>query len=476
MRKAIFILCITFAFVSAPEGFAVTPDEEIIFVDSRVQGPGIGTRENPFKDFTQALGALGDPNSNKREIQAVGTFDPLILDPTKHSGTKDRPVLITRWSGKGIPEFLSDGTPKSIIATNGADHIIFDGIVARGGRGEAASGMLINNSEDIIVRNSELSDNEADGITVMASKDVDVEKNPVIGNNGNGVLITSSENIILRNNTINNNARDPHTFGVMVTESTGTQLSKNMITKNSNDGIWLSGSDGLLLEANDVADNLGDGFFFSDPQYVLLTWNRFFGNSGDAVEGEIHSARYSSVQIKNNVIANNAERGIAMTARIPVTLDAFNNTLISNGKEAFNFSDTGSTAHLYNNLITKHSVGMILETPNSNTIASDYNHIFDTAEEVVVHQGRQTLYWKEWRAAGHDTHTKRSDPFLSSEQTCVGATCANYHLSKKSPLIDAGFGGLLLPPFDIDGQARMIGNVDIGADEYSLGQVMMDKR
>lgn len=460
-------VAVIMAFLAGGPVVAATPDDQVIFVDSSAVAPGDGTLDRPFVDFTQALSKFAEPGNTATEVRATGVFDPVVLDPDKHSGTPEQYLLITEWHGRGSLSFASDGSGRSLMDTHGASYVIIDGVIASGGHGEFASGILVSNSHDVFIRNCTCDNNEEAGITVAGSTNVSLENNRVRDNLGNGFEVTRSHGTIVRGNVVDNNGTREHGYGAMITDSDGTQLSRNVITQNHGNGVWLSGSKDLLLERNDIANNGGDGFEFGDAHDVLLTWNRIVRNAGDGVDGAIRTTTFAGLQFKNNVIAQNGGRGVTIDTGVPVVFDGFNNTLLSNGQEAFYFMDRGSNVRLYNNVIAHHSIGMRLETPNNKRILSDYNNSFDNDEDVVVIEGPRMLHWDDWRAEGHDLRTRRVDPKFDERETCIGVTCVAYHLKKTSPLINAGWSGLLLPPTDIDGDDRLWRGVDIGADEYS---------
>ena len=61
---------------------------------------------------------------------------------------------------------------------------------------------------------------------------------------------------------------------------------------------------------------------------------------------------------------------------------------------------------------------------------------------------------------------------ISVDPIFVNAAGGDYHLKASSPCIDAGWSSATgIPALDMDGEVRLNGIVDIGADEYRLGPV-----
>lgn len=472
MKKYLLLLSGVLLLFSAPILFAKAEenDDITIYVDASVPGPGNGTSANPYGDMEQALEELANPDNPKYIVKIAGTFWPLNLN-TAHSGTETQPNVFEQWEGKEPAVFDADFGTFSAIATNGASHIRFRGLTGKNAsQNPGGLGLFINSSTDIEASGMTLTNDAESGICTSGSSDVLIENSVFEQNGGNGLLIPDSTNVVVRNNVFRNNAGPDVTGGIFVNESTNVTIIGNTISGNLNKGILGNNLHSGNIEENLIFDNRGDGIELGGySENVSVTNNTILGNSGKGISARATNTDVSKATIAGNVLANNGDTGLSIIAgSLSATVYVVNNTVLDNGQTGMYIQQFEAQLRVFNNMIGGHDTGAQFITIRPEFFASNNNNLFGNTV-VMEWSKKMSGDWRsedEWRNIGKDKKSLTVDPQFSENATCLGATCTQYHLSENSRLIDAGKVTQDQLSQDIDGDSRVIGRVDIGADEY----------
>jgi parallel beta-helix repeat protein len=186
-----------------------------------------------------------------------------------------------------------------------------------------------------------------------------------------------------------------------------------------------------IVERSEVAFNKGSGIWFD------------YANSGEAIvirnnyihdNGPVDSAIFFEVSknghIYNNVLANNARRGIYLSGSDDTRV--YNNTLFGTrdyaGIELGGLPRAGATLTnnmVYNNIISHGSTryDLIILPPNGASIAgnqSDYNNIYRPNEPIRLTSGNSYTDLAGWRSA-----TRLDARSISADPRFVAANPAN---------------------------------------------------
>ncbi|MBI3120110.1 MAG: right-handed parallel beta-helix repeat-containing protein [Candidatus Kerfeldbacteria bacterium] len=453
---------------------ATAEDSYTIFVDNNALPPGDGTREKPYNDMHMALQAVADPLRDIREVQMTGTFIPVILDPELHSGTPEQWLTFKGWEGRPTPEFV--GTEVSSgFSTNGTDYLIFENMIFRDAQAPVGGiGLFINNSEYVHVNNITSTNNREAGTCLSFSRHIIIENSNYSNNQGNGLLIPGVDDVIVRNSIFNENSIEgAYSAGISVNSSSNVQILNNEIARNGHNGLRFSSGTGSHIYANNrIFDNAENGMDIGEAPDVQILNNFIVGNHRNGINQQLYGTSNQQHFI-GNVIANNQFVGLQLAVSSDNTVNVLNNTILQNGISGIDFTEQNADLRFHNNIIAGHPTGVVISRFSGDAdIVSDFNNVYNNAENLIYYRGPARFGWEDWLMAGHDAHSRRIDPLFSDEMTCAGETCIQFHLSPSSRLINAGkqLQGSL-PPTDIDGDARYNRRVDYGADEYVAPEI-----
>lgn len=147
----------------------------------------------------------------------------------------------------------SRGPPSRGITVSGRTDVL---IVGPGTITNFRTGIAIMNSHDIEVERVTVADNgvrafgDGDGVRIIASTDVEIEKCVIVGNGNDGVEIMASSEVELEKNAISGNGN-----GIRLA-AMGNEIEKNVLTVNA---CGIKGSTvGNMLRGNKFKDNAFD--------------------------------------------------------------------------------------------------------------------------------------------------------------------------------------------------------------------------
>jgi len=181
-------------------------------------------------------------------------------------------------------------------------------------------------TEDVIIQNNTLTDNDAFGIEVLASPGASVLDNSVTENRS-GVSIDNSQNSIIQNNTID---LIDHR-GLEIEESDGTSILSNSITNNSNDGVIIIRSDRMFFNDNLITYNENHGLFFESSDSTTVQNCTISHNGESGMESHFGFRSSDEITIIDNTFSNNGEYGVNFNV---TGIEMSGNILIENSNGA----------------------------------------------------------------------------------------------------------------------------------------------
>lgn len=267
-----------------------------------------------------------------------------------------------------------------------------------------------------------------------------ISNNRITGNVGCGIACNTRS--VITGNTITGNVGSPPDIpwqtwsdgGGICVSGEGAVISGNIISSNTADyagGIYCSGSvtiSGNIIKSNTATTSSGGGVFLaeyypSSAPVAVLSGNLITGNSAGSRGGGLFCLSRSIVT-NNTIVGNSAPNGGGICAGLG---------LLSNNMLAFNSSGVS----YYSYMVDK-------PTLRNNCV---YNPAGYNYKNVSAGVGDISL-----------------DPLFANKAG------GDYHLRSVSPCIEAGWSDATgIPATDMDGEARVNGVIDIGADEYWLG-------
>lgn len=354
------------------------------------------------------------------------------------------------WAGGGVLLHLSPARLSgNVISSNTA--------------GEWGGGLLLTESDAAILSNNTIISNTADlggGGLYIEYGSVTLSGNVIARNttrdttgSGGGVCLFDG-NHTLNNNVIASNAAG--NGGGIQQELGDSILSGNVISGNtanySGGGLSLSGNSAILSENTVVANTAhrdGGGLLLGVNE-TALSRNAFLSNAARS-GGGLYLASRNAV-LTNNVVADNhiSGKGAGMyvmpfSPRMLHTTVARNTGGDGSGVYVTNLGEYYNTIALTNTILVSHTVGISVTGNNTATLNGVLWH--DTP--ITVSRSITSFVNVQNQHIG--------DPDF------VDADSGDYHISPGSAAQDAGVDAGVAE--DIDGDPRVDGRPDIGADE-----------
>ncbi|MFW9928837.1 MAG: right-handed parallel beta-helix repeat-containing protein, partial [Candidatus Thorarchaeota archaeon] len=161
------------------------------------------------------------------------------------------------------------------------------------------SGIYLDPSNDNVVRNNDVSQNNEQGVHVLDSVNTQIEDNTVENNGINGVMVENSHDSVITGNNINFNGiltpglNPASTSAMQVSLGSGIYLdpcdnnviAHNSISGNTGDGIILEGGNGNNITNNVVLNNQLYGIRLDGTSNTKVSYNDFINNNNDMIQG-----------------------------------------------------------------------------------------------------------------------------------------------------------------------------------------------
>ncbi len=414
------------------------------------------------------------------------------------SGQAGAPIIFQSYPGETA---VLDGSALSVPAAanglvyiKGASYIIFNGFELRNYRTAVQDivpiGILISGlAHHVELRNNQIHAIEHNGIFINGT---DAHGVAVYGRSGT----QSIHHIIIDNNELYNLKLGSSEALTINGNVENWQVTNNTLHDMNNIGIDAIGFEGTA-PANDQARNgvIGRNHIynidsFGNPAYgaersaaciyvdggkqITIQLNKVeYCNLGIEIASE-HAGRATSyVTVRNNLISNNSEVGLAMggydtkrgaTQNCTVVSNTFYNNNTSNdwGAELYIQYNTSNNI-IWNNIFATSSARRYIASWSAvmSNNQLDYNLFFAAggAGGKWEWKGKTYTSFSTYRSAsGNDAHSLNGkNPLLS----------VDLHLQSGSPAINKGFNTSKSGRIDMDSQLRIFNTrMDIGADEW----------
>lgn len=291
-----------------------------------------------------------------------------------------------------------------------------------------------------------------------------------------GMRIDTSPNITVRNGHFGSNT----TWGIFTDFSDDTLLENNeCYSSQQQHGIYISNSSQRpILRDNRCHDNAGAGIHMNADASqggIGLTTNAIVENNIIYNNGTLGGAgiNMDGVQfsiVRNNILYNNHASGVALFqidgAQGPTGDLVAHNTIdqAADGRWAIEVASSVGLNTLRNNILNNRNPshgGVDYQTAaDASNTDSDYN-IFGGTCDVTTNDGDTLFSVAQWQALGHEPHS-----FCANISNVVVNPLVDYHLKTNSPAIDAGLT-LTNVTTDSEWLTRPAGkSSDIGAYEF----------
>ncbi len=164
------------------------------------------------------------------------------------------------------------------------------------------NGLEISGNSGGIVKSNLCRQNGGNGILVFGdSKDTLIKNNLCIENKSDGLFVRNSSHITEEGGKYNGNAGN----GLSVLKSTSVSLNRNECFNNSGIGIYINDSSALTVEDNVCRQNIWQGVLVHVCKNISLLRNQCVGNFHSGIE-----FRAASGAAENNICRFNHENGI----------------------------------------------------------------------------------------------------------------------------------------------------------------------
>lgn len=242
------IVCLIFAQLPLGRKVSVMGLPDIIYVDdSNVSGPWNGTSAYPYENITSALenSASGDTIFVRSGIY----YENIVVNQT---------IALV---GESADQTVIDGSLNTTISV----------ISIVGAAGASVRDFTITNSRDFTTS----------AVFLQGSTGVAISGNKITGN-FNGIIISLSSDSVITNNIISDNLLG----GINVLSSSGNIIQRNVISDNSNSGISLVSSNQNNITGNAVSSSFNGLSISSSTLNVVSLNNIVFNDVGIALQAQ----------------------------------------------------------------------------------------------------------------------------------------------------------------------------------------------
>jgi hypothetical protein len=382
------------------------------------------------KDEDQMKEALNTAGSNK-EADIINILSDMTLSESLKYFPEDYPLTINgnSFSISGNEKYRCLDIKDRKLALSNA-HIAIHNLTFSNGSDLAAGGLLVNyrspnNSSNISITGCTFKENKA--------------RLWEIGWGGGSYIISYNGNISIQECNFINNSSAGGAGGVKIEASGSGNISVTGCSFIGNTAaIWYGGAlvhavggGRLEFKGNVVAKNTSH----RRPAGGVGIWVGLNQTTGG------HGTVYNNLNYGNK---SPEVSGMYAWVRGGYEMDILNNTVASNPGNIglyLRAEDQGDSIRVYNNIVWQHAYDIIKYSAGEGSISGGFN-CYGTGKSDVIDK----------------TDLNKSPEFIGGE---------DFHLKEKSPCIDVGFTGSIVPDSDIEGNKRPQGQgVDIGAYEF----------
>ncbi|MBB4525253.1 UNVERIFIED_ORG: Ca2+-binding RTX toxin-like protein [Rhizobium sophorae] len=380
---------------------------------------GNGSATSPFRTISEAMSANLRPGDEV--VVKAGTYNESINIDKDGSAAGD---ITLRSEVPGAALIRPPAGSYTGISVN-ANYVTIDGFDIKGGNGD---GIEANNVHHVSILNNKVHDSGESGIQFNYSDFVKIVGNETYINASSGWFSGIS---IYENRNI--------------TGDTSTTGYRNIVQNNiSHDNVTKTGAhtDGNGIIIDDFQSTQTDGH----PNYTFKTL------------------------VDNNLVYENGGKGIQVAWSDSVTVQ--NNTAYHNNQDPLNdgtWRGELSNAQSSNNTWVN-NIAVADPSVNKNNTAVDNTSYGGYTNANVVWANNNTYNGTAGQASvrtdgGNAMPSTANGNKLGVDPHFAGAASDNFHLASGSAAIDGGTAKYGVGSVDLDGHARVVGTVDMGAYE-----------
>jgi hypothetical protein len=467
-----------------------------------------GTSILPFKTIQKGVAAA---QAGDTVFVHEGVYGESVTIPNSGNETNGY-ITIQNFPGEHA---VLDGTSLTVPSTNTGmfyildkNYIVIKGFEVRNYRTTVKSytpvGIRVNGScKHIRILNNHIhhiehngtskTGTDAHGICARGTSAVDSLYDIIIdGNELDSLKLGSSESLVCTGNVknfriTNNVVHDNNNIGIDAIgywgvapandRAVGGVISGNLVynidsygnvaygTTRAASGIYIDGAKNVIIERNKVHDC----------------------NIGIQVASEIAGGSADSIIVRNNFVYANHVSGLAMggyddNRGITQNCKFINNTFFNNNTiTTSTYGEMMLQCKIKNNVIANNIFyGFTCKYLFVNYFSSDSAMVIDHnlyytpfGSGASSWEWRRSWYWN-WsmyqKGTGLDSHSVFIDPIIKS------TSLPDLHLTAGSPAINTGIQIDGIGASDFDGEARLNGLPDIGADEYWATSAVIDQQ
>jgi parallel beta-helix repeat protein len=228
---------------------------------------------------------------------------------------------------------INANSNNAIITNDTITNITSDGLVVYGSNA-VITGLNVYNVSGTGIR---LNDN---GYGHATYSNATLTDNNVSGN-GNGIIIYNTNGVTLSRNV----ATGEKSVGIYVNGNNAIITGDNVIHDNNGTGLWVSGNN-IVLSGFDVYNNGGSGIVVTGSS-PTVTGNTVAGNGGTGIVVQAGTGVSSGALVSNNIAAGNGGSGVSVSGDATVTS---NNVIYGNNGDGLDVSGYGT--YILNNIIS----------------------------------------------------------------------------------------------------------------------------
>ncbi len=365
---------------------------------------------------------MGIQLENVKNIRIV---DNVIFNNTDY-GVKANATWASVLFGNNV---TTSGVGLSLLSS--VDSIIGCNLFGKG------NDVMVEEIESSWLIGNTMTSNINNGLTIKKANNTVIVGNQIISNGKDGLLFHGREDedywgVVLAGNIISGNGKHGLVvnFGFKI-EIEGVILS-NVITNNSDFGLYLQNSTNVRLENNTLSGNGFSGVFLNHSTNITFAGNTITNNGYSADPTTLHSYKsgvYLNVSdnntIVNNNISANKEHGIAIENSNGLTVSgnlislnslsgvkrmmpsphslpsSYVGNTITNNNIGIDFENVAK-AIIAGNTIQNNNVGIRLSNSNDNTIT--HNNFINNEQQVeatpltinIWDDGAEGNYWNSY--------------------------------------------------------------------------------
>jgi|GEM_PF-5964810 len=224
--------------------------------------------------------------------------------------------------------------------------------------GGSSYGVRINNYDNVIVRNCEVSD-WAYGIQLSSSTGSRVYNNFVTSNTDRGINVISSS---AYNNLTNNTVFLNGDYGIVFSSSQNNNFSHGNVSNNTNHGVYLSNADSNRIEYSHVGFNAQDGFNLDNSDGIVIYENNVTSNK----QRGVYMTSSSGNRIEGGNVKANVNTGIWLYQSANNNVTSVNSSLNTNN--GIYLEDSSNSNRVENCILFDNTANGFLSSSSSNNI------------------------------------------------------------------------------------------------------------